>query len=329
MRLGRDYLDGHDYTLQQRHQNPEGSLTAFARRFRNAIRRSIPHHTHSSSISPQVFERLAFVAQSGDKDAVTTELDRLLPVPSELCRKIALAVDLEPKSFSKSLLSQLDGFLSEQAADCQSLYLPTYRRIEKDLSLIFPDLDEAINSFQRRRGMLSEQARHGYIELVEFGMEDVEGTFRRERSQLIERARSELNALAGGYLRDVIRGEGEYYEIATFRDLDDTTINRILNSEQERTLSDADKTRLRAVIDKLRTASKPDLEAVDRYIAHFFSGSFIKVDGALSEREQRIAQFTEVCNKYLIGKSMVYDDKDSSICARLLSTGQPLPLRFL
>jgi hypothetical protein len=107
-------------------------------------------------------------------------------------------MNLEPRSFSKSQQSHLDGFLTEHMAEYQVIYLPTYRRIEKDLSLIFPDLEESIQTFQRRKGLLPNQSRQGHVELVEFGMEDVESTFNRIRSEMIETARAELNNLAGG-----------------------------------------------------------------------------------------------------------------------------------
>jgi hypothetical protein len=144
----------------------------------------------------------------------------------------------------------------------------------------------------------------------------------------VETARSELNSLAGGYLRDVIRGEGEHYEIATFSQLDNATIDRILNRAEEQTLSETDKARLRAVIEKLRTTPSSGLQPVDRYIAHFFS-KLINVDRALSEKEQLIARFTDVCNKYLNGKKMVYDDKDSSIGVKLIPSNTPLELKSL
>jgi hypothetical protein len=236
---------------------------------------------------------------------------------------------VKPKAFNKEQFSQIDDCLKNLTRDSQILYLPTYRRIEKDLSLIFPDLEESTHSFQRRKGMLSAEKRRDFIELVEFGMEDVEATFKRVQSELVQKARSELNTLAGGYLRDVVRGEGDTYEIDTFTQLNNATIDRILNRVDEKTLlGEQDKIQLRAVIGKLQTSDAMSIESNDQYIAHFFS-KLISVDRALAAREQQIVRFAEVCNKYLKGKEMAYSDIDSSIGIRLLSTGRPLPLRSL
>jgi predicted ATP-binding protein involved in virulence len=110
--------------------------------------------------------------------------------------------------------------------------------------------------------------------------------------------------------------------------LNNETIDRILNRAEERTLSEADKTRLRDVIDKLKSPQSSNVQPVDRYIAHFFS-KLINVDKALSEREQLSVRFTEVCNKYLTGKRMVYDDKGSKLGVKLVPADRDLPLKAL
>jgi energy-coupling factor transporter ATP-binding protein EcfA2 len=316
-----------EYTLKPE-QDRDTTDTSVARRLRIELARMIPRE-HFQSIPPDIFEYWASLAIRHGRDVLATELDRNTSIPSQVCRRFAASFNIEPKSFNKEMFSSLDDLLKQLTLDCQILYLPTYRRIEKDLSLIFPDLEESTNSFQRRKGMLSAETRRDFIELVEFGMEDVEATFRRVQSELVQKARSELNTLAGGYLRDVIRGEGHTYHIATFNELDNTTIDRILNRVDERTLlGDTDKSQLRTVIEKLQSADSSDIAANDQYIAHFFS-KLISVDRALARREQQIVRFAEVCNKYLSGKEMAYSDTDSSIGVRLLSTGRPLPLRSL
>jgi energy-coupling factor transporter ATP-binding protein EcfA2 len=318
-------VSGTEYTLKQERDSETADLS-IARRLQSELARLIPRE-HFHSIDSELFEVLASVATRHGREILGLELDRNTSIPSSLCRRFAASFNLEPKAFNKEQFSLLDDCLKNLTRDCQILYLPTYRRIEKDLSLIFPDLEESTQAFQRRKGMLSAEKRRDFIELVEFGMEDVEATFKRVQSDLVQKARSELNTLAGGYLRDVIRGEGDTYDIDTFIQLDNSSIERVLNRVDERTLLDEqDKSQLRAVIDKLQTSD--EIESNDQYIAHFFS-KLVSVDKALAKREQQIVRFAEVCNKYLSGKEMAYSDVDSSIGIRLLSTGNPLPLRSL
>ena len=87
------------------------------------------------------------------------------------------------------MFSELEVALRTQTADCQILYLPTYRRIEKDLSLIFPEMDESAHSVHRRKDLLSTDTQRDFIELVEFGMEDVDETFRQVQAELVRKAR--------------------------------------------------------------------------------------------------------------------------------------------
>ena len=195
--------------------------------------------------------------RDGGQDALAQAMDRALPIPTAIVKRLAADIYSKTPLFDPATIARLEAALGSQGSQHQVVYLPTYRRIEKELASIFPDLEESLQTFNRKRGTFASEARRpgfresrrGFVELVEFGMEDVADTFNRARRDLVEMARSELSNLAVGYLRDVIRGDGEKYAASTFSQLDDATINRILNRASEQTLSESDKSRLRAVIE--------------------------------------------------------------------------------
>ncbi len=85
---------------------------------------------------------------------------------------------------------------------------------------------------------------------------------------------------------------------------------------------------LKAVIERIKITPSDEVEAVDRYIAHFFS-KLINVDRALSEKETLIHNFTQVCNQYLSGKQIVYDDKESRRSVVLTIRGKTIELKSL
>lgn len=320
-------INGVEYVLSQ-HQDRESRESSLAQRLRAQIVRMDPNQRHRG-LSLEVFERLATIAVSHGKEALAIELDRLTSISKSMCRNIAYSLNTEPRSFDKEQLATLDAVMKDLTAESHVLYLPTYRRIEKDLSLILPGIEESARRLDHFREYQPADSGRSHIELVEFGMEDVEATFRQVQSELVQKARIELNTLAGSNLRDVIRGQGDTYALETFRELDNAVIDRILNRVQERTLlDDTDKSHLREVISKLQSSEVSAIEANDKYIAHFFS-KLVAVDAALSEREQRILRFSDVCNQYLSGKEIVYDDKASLVGVRLTSTGKQLPLRSL
>src|SRR5690606_22657841 len=77
----------------------------------------------------------------------------------------------EQENLFTGKLSEIDALVSK-LFDAKILYLPTYRRIEQELQSIFPGLEEDIVKYQRKNRLPYKQDSH-YVELVEFGMEDV------------------------------------------------------------------------------------------------------------------------------------------------------------
>jgi predicted ATP-dependent endonuclease of OLD family len=253
-----------------------------------------------------------------------------LQVPYSLVRDIRHMLDDEP--VQQELFSSAEEIkaLEENLGTLvpgQVLYLPTYRRIERDLEKLFPGLDEQVQR-QRANRSLRQSA---YLEFVEFGMTDVEQRFAELLAGLKERARSELNGLAASYLGEVIRGEADTFDTTLISSLDDDTIARILNRVEERNILDVpDRHRLRAVISKLKTAS--NVTPQETYVGHFFS-KLATIHKSLLGAEGAIESFVQVCNGYLVGKRIVFDDRkyaiavlqepgDAAIELRHLSSGE-------
>lgn len=319
-------LNGTDYTLEQE-KNQSTTDFSLSQQLRAQLSRAVPRQ-HFRALSSDAIDRLASLALSHGNDVVAMELDRLTSIPTHICRKIAYSLNPHLRRFNEEQRTTFDEALKKLMSECQILYLPTYRRIEKDLSLILPRLEESMNALQHERELSAIDTDRTHIELVEFGMEDVEETFRGIKQELNRMAFRELNALAGSNLRDVIRGQGNVYDIAIFQHLTNDIVQRILSRGQGGFLDETDKSHLRTVIEKLQASDDSLIEPNDRYIAHFFS-KLVAVDKALSEQEKRILKFAGVCNRYLSGKEMTYDDKEYTVSVRLLSTGQELRLKSL
>lgn len=135
-------------------------------------------------------------------------------------------IDAQPLSeeiqeAEKIILSLLQG---------QVLYLPTYRRIEQDLQSIFPQLDLDEIRVQVRNRIAHRTDRSTFIELVEFGMEDVEFTIKRRLEEIKNYVLSSLNNLTGTYLRDVIKGDYRSADLSSkLSKIDEQSIEPILN----------------------------------------------------------------------------------------------------
>jgi ABC-type Mn2+/Zn2+ transport system ATPase subunit len=201
----------------------------------------------------------------------------------------------------------------------QILYLPTYRRIEKELEKIFPELDEYIG--------ISNYHNTEFIELIEFGMRDVDQKIDEALLKIKENARTELNNLAGSYLRDVIRRKANSFDQKFIKELNDETITKILNRVDEKTLSTEDQNTLRTIINKMKNDSEETISEQDKYLAHFFA-QLVNIHQILQQQESAITQFIKVCNHYLIDKQFFYNEKDYQLEIKL-ENETPLKLHKL
>lgn len=196
----------------------------------------------------------------------------------------------------------------QAAVPSRVLYLPTYRRIERDLRDIFPGFDERYRKTVGEETIQVGRSGTHYIELVSFGMEDVRHVINKLMGELRGYSLTQYNNLSANYLRDVIKGQADNYVAKDINSLDDNRITKILNRVSEVALSREDKAVLRRKIKNIQNKKKNETEINDRYLAHYFA-RLVAITLDISARETSIASFVQVCNQYLKpGKSIVYDE---------------------
>ena len=198
---------------------------------------------------------------------------------------------------NRNKLSSIEEALKKSITD-RILYLPTYRRIEKNLETIFPDMADQLREISVRRNRESI----AYLELVEFGMQDVERDIKNVLNAQKENVRYQLSNLAGSYLKDVIRDEAISFDKSEIIDLEEKDIANILGSLEE---EQQDKESLNDIIGKIK--SNKILSRNDLYLAHFFS-KLVNLYNEKKENERPIRNFIEVCNNYISPKHLDYDD---------------------
>jgi predicted ATP-dependent endonuclease of OLD family len=191
----------------------------------------------------------------------------------------------------------------------QFLYLPTYRRIEQDLRSIFrgADIEAELRKFRDRLG---RRGGSPFIELVEFGMEDVEQTIAARMAQIKESVRKGLDSLTGTYLRDVIRGVHTKVEVSQTDKIDSKALDAVFARIDEATLPTADKSHLKAKVAAISASHA--IEEQDKVIAHFLL-KLIELYSEQQDNEQNVRNFVSLCNQYLAGKQMVYDNAKYTI----------------
>jgi len=239
-------------------------------------------------------------------------------------------------------LAEYEEFLTQNLG-AKILYLPTYRRIEKELELIFPEIVREIRRYSNEASVDLNKSSDHFIELVEFGMEDVRQQVSSAQESIKEDARKSLNNLAATYMRDVIRGEAEKFKPASLAQLlsdvlngyfkeeygryrsllqlspneseeevrDRFVVKTILDKVEEETLSEGDKQKLLDVIVRLR-AGGDKATTQDLYVAHYFS-KVTEIIRRIFDKERAISHFVKTCNSYLQNKKIEYDGTRYSI----------------
>ncbi|MCB9529329.1 MAG: AAA family ATPase [Myxococcales bacterium] len=192
--------------------------------------------------------------------------------------------------------------------DVQILFLPTYRRIERDLGHVLRHLD--VPKLRRPVRAPSSSSGRGHIELVEFGMEDVEEAFKSSTVQLDAQFRSDLNRLTVEYLRDVLRGAYLKTNYAERLSGSSADVEAILKRVDNSILETQDISALRVLIAAMDSEhAVPEGKEV---AAHFLS-KLVGIHGQQSEREKPVRSLAKTCNRYLSDKELRYDPTNFSL----------------
>lgn len=188
----------------------------------------------------------------------------------------------------------------------QILYLPTYRRIERELGSIFEglNLDELRREKERHRPPTTEDS---YIELVEFGMKDVQQAIESSLEKLREFARQNLYSLTLRHLGDVVGREYVNTGLSEIGNISEETVKSVLERIDETILTAHQKRNLIGIINKARAAEA--LDEHSKIICHYFL-KLLDFQEKLREHERHVADFCKLCSTYIVDKDFVYSSSD-------------------
>jgi ABC-type transport system involved in cytochrome c biogenesis ATPase subunit len=260
--------------------------------------------------------RVARVVRDARPDGAI-DADRLAVT---LYRAVAGVDDNYIKMFRRGAALQVAQKKLDELLDSRVLYLPTFRRIERDIEAIFPDLEMQI------RKSKAQKVTGKHEELVEFGMRDVERQISGWTTRLKEEARSQLNSLTGQYLRDVLRGHATEFDPKGIVDLSEDGIDRVLDRVEEHALDDKDKTQLRNVIAMVKNG-ETFKEDRHKLAANYFA-RLLDIHEALDEKARPLSKFVSTTKRYLEGKRVVFDETHYTLKIQL-DSGPELPLSSL
>lgn len=287
--------------------------------------RQLQRYSVRSSFSPQLIQRLVNHAVFKDltlfsgefRDELTKKISRDTGISptliSRMSNEIAQATsqDLFSETKQPSSIANLSAMI-KKIDKYKVLYLPTYRRIEQDLKSVFPNIEESeLRKLTAASDFTFNAKSKGHIELVQFGMQDVESKINDELQEIQKRTRSQLSALTGTYLQDIIRNRAGHVPREILRSIPNEAISIVLERVEENTLSAEDKREIEAAILRLKK-NESHTDVRDSYLAYFF-GRLLEIYQDLYFREENIRTLIRTCNSYLERKRLNYNDQEFSV----------------
>ncbi|GGK49412.1 AAA family ATPase [Salinarimonas ramus] len=221
------------------------------------------------------------------------------------------AIDLD--SFRRYFAHESEGLFRSQLVRVEQdlealeigrvLYLPTYRRIEKDLSSIFPDIEDRFRSRVADSQMTARQGGN-FQEIISFGMDDIFKLISNHTSTLNSLAKTKSDDAAQEYIRDMVKGAIKEYSVGRIRDMNSAVISEFVSRLDDQLLSTEDKNELRSKIEDLRVkkVGKPNKDM--QYLG-FFVEKMLNVYIEMQEAERPFNEFVAIINRYLSGNKVV------------------------
>jgi energy-coupling factor transporter ATP-binding protein EcfA2 len=190
-----------------------------------------------------------------------------------------------------------------QKINAQVLYLPTYRRIERELASVVDWIDPS--DLRRRRNRPSKLERtEAYIELVEFGMQDVEDSIKTELDRLEKFQSENLNVLTLRHFGDIVSSAYQVEDIQRLADLSKIDIESALERVDESIVGRTQRDEWIKAIQDAQSRESPSER--DQIICHYFLKIF-DFQNSLQSEEEKISTFCRVCSEYITDKEFVYD----------------------
>jgi energy-coupling factor transporter ATP-binding protein EcfA2 len=220
-------------------------------------------------------------------------------------------VEIEGSTPENNTLSNLEKTID--LLDSQVLYLPTYRRIERELANVVDWIDP--DDIRRRRHQTSRSSnKQVYTELVEFGMQDVEDSILAESTKLQKFQRESLNVLTLTHFGEIVSLAYQTEDVQRLANLSDDEIQSVLARVDDSIVDTTQRDSWFKAIQNARSQSTSPSDR-DQIICHYFL-KILDFQKSLQDREKNISTFCKICSEYIIDKDFFYDSASFNFSMR-------------
>lgn len=240
------------------------------------------------------------ILQSKEEKEIPQALNKIAKEYGVTMRFISLLISI---IFGNSQQPELLFIAIIAKLNAQVLYLPTYRRIERELASVFDGVDP---SDLPRNSSRETRYAEAYIELVEFGMQDVEDSIKTELERLEKFQSKNLNELTLRHFGDIVSSAYQVEDSQRLADLSEEEIESVLKRVDESIVGKEQRKEWLKAIKDAQSQEMQSQSERERIICHYF----LKIwyfHKSLQSEEKNISTFCSICSQYITDKEFIYD----------------------
>jgi Predicted ATPases len=188
------------------------------------------------------------------------------------------------------------------------IFMPTYRRIEKDLRNFLPETA----ALQREPGEVASPPSkpRAYIEVIGAGMRDVRRLIESKIHSIAIAKQRTTEKAAQEYILDIVRGSISSFSLNRLKNINEESLLSFIETLDNSIFRKPDKTRLKSQILGLRNRTKKAPKAEERYLGLYVE-KLLQAQEQIDALEEPLRKLTELANTY-IGSDKVFDFVSSS-----------------
>jgi predicted ATP-dependent endonuclease of OLD family len=175
--------------------------------------------------------------------------------------------------------------------------MPTYRRIEKDIQTIFPDIEDRLRA-RLDEHQISARAGVHFQEIVSFGMEDISSIILAFTNSVKELQRQQTEGASQEYIRDIVRGQFSESSLKGIRELSEDRVKDFIDRLDVNLFTPADRESLKKKISDIR-GNKGAKPKKDQQYLGLFVEKLLAAHNSVKEQERPLLDFTNYISKYL------------------------------
>ena len=177
------------------------------------------------------------------------------------------------------------------------LFLPTYRRIEKDIQTIFPDIEDRFKRSIERSGVAQREGRN-FVEISGFGMSDIHDLINSAVDEVKEFRRTSLESAYQEYIRNIVNGRIRKYSLTNLRSMSEEDFQDFHERLNADIFTESDQKTLSDKINKIRRKNSGQPTAEDRFLGMFVE-QLIDAHTRTKARERNLSGFIDLVSRYL------------------------------